>query len=98
MGPRTCAHERQWTSSRGIVLGSGSGSGLGCNIVTKRNLEAKYEQGDLHKVAASASHLAVEEQSHLHEALTEYSDLFDGTLGKWNMGAYDIELRPEATP
>ena len=26
------------------------------------------------------------------------SDLFDGTLGKWNMGAYDIELRPEATP
>jgi hypothetical protein len=34
----------------------------------------------------------------LHEALTEYSDLFDGTLGKWNMGAYDIELRPEVTP
>jgi hypothetical protein len=61
-------------------------------------LDAKYEQADLHEVAASASHLAVEEQSHLHEALTEYSDPFDGTLGKWNMGAYDIELRPEATP
>jgi hypothetical protein len=61
-------------------------------------LDAKYEQADLHEVAASASRLAVEEQSRLHEALTEYSDLFDGTLGKWNMGAYDIELRPEATP
>jgi hypothetical protein len=61
-------------------------------------LDAKYKQADLHKVAASASHLAVEEQSHLHEALTEYSDLFDETLGKWNMGVYDIELCPEATP
>jgi hypothetical protein len=61
-------------------------------------LDAKYKQADLHEVSASASHLAVEEQSHLHKALTEYSDLFDGTLGKWNMGAYDIELRPEATP
>jgi hypothetical protein len=61
-------------------------------------LDAKYKQADLHEVAASASHLAVEEQSCLHKALTEYSDLFDGTLGKWNMGAYDIELRPEATP
>jgi hypothetical protein len=34
-------------------------------------LEAKYEQADLHEVANSASHLAVEERSHLHEALTE---------------------------
>jgi hypothetical protein len=24
--------------------------------------------------------------------------MFDGTLGKWNMGAYDIELRPDITP
>jgi hypothetical protein len=61
-------------------------------------LQLKGILADLHEVAASASHLAVEEQSHLHEALTEYSDLFHRTLGKWNMGAYDIELRPEATP
>jgi hypothetical protein len=60
--------------------------------------DTKYAQADLHEVAASASHLRVEEQSHLHKALTEYSDLFDGTLGKWNMGAYDIELHPEAMP
>jgi hypothetical protein len=61
-------------------------------------LDAKYKQADLHEVAASASHLAVEEQSHLHEALTEYYNLFDRTLGKWSMGVYDIELSPEATP
>jgi hypothetical protein len=24
--------------------------------------------------------------------------LFDGSLGKWNMGAYDIELRPDVMP
>jgi hypothetical protein len=54
-------------------------------------LDAKYEQADLHEVAASASHLVVEEQSHLLKALTEYSDLFDRTIGKWNMGAYDID-------
>jgi hypothetical protein len=41
-------------------------------------LDAKYEQADLHEVSDSASHLAVKERSHLHEALTEYSDLFDG--------------------
>jgi hypothetical protein len=51
-------------------------------------LDAKYEQADLHEVAASASHLSVEEQSHLHEALTEYSDIYSteflasGTWGR----------------
>jgi hypothetical protein len=53
---------------------------LDATLRLKGILDAKYEQADLHEVAASASHLAVEEQSHLQEALTEYSDLFDGTL------------------
>jgi hypothetical protein len=60
--------------------------------------DAKYKQADLHEVADSVTHLADEERAHLHKSLTEYTDLFDGTLGKWNMGAYEIELRPEATP
>ena len=29
--------------------------------------------------------------------LKTYEDLFDGNYGKWNMGAYDIELLSEAT-
>jgi hypothetical protein len=71
---------------------------LDATLQLKGILDTKYKQADLHKVADSASHLVVEERSYLHKALTEYSDLFDGTLGKWNMGAYDIKLRPEATP
>jgi hypothetical protein len=30
--------------------------------------------------------------------LKEFPKLFDGSLGTWCMGAYDIELRPDATP
>jgi hypothetical protein len=61
-------------------------------------LDAKYEKADLHEVAESATHLREEERRKLQTTLEEYSDLFDGTLGKWNMGAYDIELRPDASP
>ena len=30
--------------------------------------------------------------------LKEYENLFDGTLGKWNMGVYNIELLLGAMP
>ena len=61
-------------------------------------LDAKYEKADLHEVAESATHLSDDERQRLQSTLEEYTDLFDGTLGKWNMGAYNIELRPDATP
>ena len=61
-------------------------------------LDAKYEKADLLKVAEGQSQLSSEEQGKLHELLTKYSDLFDGTLGKWKMEDYDVELRPDATP
>ena len=34
----------------------------------------------------------------LHALLEKYSDLFEGTLGKWKMDEYDVELRPDAKP
>ena len=61
-------------------------------------LDAKYEKADLAEVAAQATHLTQSERTRLHEFLKKYEDLFDGTLGKWNMGAYEIELQPDATP
>ena len=64
----------------------------------KRILDAKYEKADLKKVAESQTQLSPEEQDKLHELLTKYSDLFDGTLGKWKMEDYDVELRPDAKP
>ena len=61
----------------------------------KSILDAKYKKADLRNVADSAEHLSQDERDSLHSTLKEYSELFDGTLGKWNMGAYDIELRPD---
>jgi len=61
-------------------------------------LDAKYEQADLKEVAETATHLSEDERHHLHMLLEKFKDLFDGSLGKWNMGAYDVELRPDATP
>ena len=61
-------------------------------------LDAKYEAADLDQVVAENTHLTYNQKQQLHSLLTKFNDLFDGTLGKWNMGAYDIELRPDATP
>jgi len=61
-------------------------------------LEAKYEKADLAEVAKEAVHLTDAPQTKLHNLLKEFPSLFDGSLGKWNMGAYDIQLRPDATP
>jgi predicted aspartyl protease len=64
----------------------------------KKILDAKYEKANLHEVAQDAEHLSETERQELLRFLQTYEDLFDGSLGKWNMGAYDIELRPDATP
>ena len=64
----------------------------------KKILDAKYEAADLGEVCRSQKQLSVDEQDMLHNLLKEYSDLFDGTLGKWQMDDYDIELRPDAKP
>jgi len=61
-------------------------------------LDTKYEAADLDKVVEENTHLTHKQKQKLHSLLTKFNDLFDGTLGKWNMGAYDIKLRPDATP
>jgi hypothetical protein len=53
----------------------------------KAILDAKYEKADLDEVAQSATHLSKTECKELHQFLNKYEDLFDGSLGKWNMGA-----------
>jgi hypothetical protein len=57
-------------------------------------LEAKYEKADLSEVVKEAAHLTEAQQRQLHDLLKGFPSLFDGTLGKWNMGAYNIELQP----
>ena len=64
----------------------------------KQILDAKYEPADLRQVCRDQLQLNHEEQDMLHALLNKYSDLFDGTLGKWRMEDYDVELLPDAKP
>ena len=61
-------------------------------------LDAKYEKADLRKVAEKASHLSKSEQEDLFNLLSNYKDLFDGTLGRFTGKPYDIKLKPNVTP
>ena len=61
-------------------------------------LDAKYEQADLKEVSRAPENLTSDQHAQLYEVLEKFEDLFDGSLGKWNMGAYNIELRPDVTP
>ncbi len=48
-------------------------------------LDAKYEKADLQAVvSANCTHLSLQDQNKLMELLTEFEELFDGTLGDWN--------------
>ena len=61
-------------------------------------LEAKYEKADLEEITSKMDYLAPSERKTLLNLLQQHRTLFDGSLGKWRMGAYHIELRPDATP
>ena len=48
-------------------------------------LDAKYEKANLPEIKQNdCFHLNPVEQKQLLEVLTEFDDLFDGTLGDWN--------------
>ena len=64
----------------------------------KEILDAKYEKADLDQIASEQDHLDSDERAKLRMLLGKYEDLFDGTLGKWRLEPYDIELQPGAKP
>ena len=61
-----------------------------------RILDAKYEKADLRKVVNQAN-LTKEQGKALHELLTKYQSLFDGTLGKWKGDPHIIHLKNDIT-
>jgi predicted aspartyl protease len=61
-------------------------------------LDAKYTKADLKSIAEEAIHLNQDQQKKLRTCLEEYEDLFDGTLGKWDMKPYEVELQKDAKP
>jgi Reverse transcriptase (RNA-dependent DNA polymerase) len=64
----------------------------------KHILDAKYERANLREIAQSAEHLCQRHRDPLYTTLKRHEELFNGSLGKWNMQDYDIELQPDAKP
>ncbi len=64
----------------------------------RKILDAKYQPMDLEKICLAQSHLEYQQQRKLFDLLDKYSDLFDGTLGKWNEEPVKLELKEGATP
>ena len=60
-------------------------------------LDAKYAPADLEKLAEESKHLTPEEQHMLLNLLNKYEHLFDGSLGKWDVGQVDLDLKEEDT-
>ena len=61
---------------------------LACNKIDLENvikiLDAKYEKANLPEIVANNfSHLSPDKEIKLRWVLTEYEDLFYGTLGDW---------------
>ena len=62
-------------------------------------LDAKYEKADLQSVVSTnCTHLSLQDQNKLLELLTEFEELFDGTLGDWNTEPVSFELKEGTKP
>ncbi len=62
-------------------------------------LDANYEKSDLPELIRSkCTNLSPLEQAKLLEVLTEFEDLFDGTLGDWDTEPVSFELKEGAKP
>ena len=64
-----------------------------------KKLDANYEAADLTKVVENnCAHLTRAEKSQLLQLLTEFQQLFDGTLGDWKTSPAKLELKREHSP
>ena len=59
--------------------------------------DAKYEKADLNAlVTDNCKHLSVPDKEKLLKLLTEFEDLFDGTLGDWDTEPVSLKLKEGA--
>ena len=62
-------------------------------------LDANYEKEDLPEmVKTKCTNLSSKEQAKLLEVLTEFEDLFNGTLGDWDTEPVSFQLEEGAKP
>ncbi len=57
-------------------------------------IDTKYEKADHQSVGSTkCTHLSLQDQNKLLELLTEFEELFDGTLGDWNTEPVSFERK-----
>jgi len=56
-------------------------------------LDANYKKADLDEIVQGANQLNQAEKQQLYELLNKYEDLFDGTLGCWEINPVRLELK-----
>ena len=62
-------------------------------------INVKYEKADLQSiVSTNCSYLSLQDQNKLLELLTDFEELFEGTLGDWNTEPVSFELKEGAKP
>ena len=65
----------------------------------KRNiLDTNYQKAYLNNITSEIKHLSHNEKCMLHDVLSKYEFLFDGTLVTWKPKPVDKELHPGAKP
>ena len=61
-------------------------------------IDTTYTKAGLKQVADNATHLNVELKTHLLSLLKDFEDVFDGTLGDWETGPVNLDLKPGSKP
>ena len=65
----------------------------------RRILDAKYEKDDLNKfMDKKRKHFNAKERYIILALLWKFEDLFDGTLGMWNIITVNLELEDNTKP
>ena len=88
--------ERAWMANNNVMTHEPK-STLDATQRVVEILDAKYEKADLNAVVTeNCKHLSVPDQEKLLKLLTEFEDLFDGTLGDWDTAPVSLKLKEGA--
>ena len=64
----------------------------------RKILDTNYQKAYLNNITSEIKHLSHNEKCMLHDVLSKYEFIFDGTLGTWKPKPVHIELQPGAKP
>ena len=90
--------ERAWMANNSVMIHEPKSTLEATQWVVKI-LDAKYEKADLNAVVTNnCKHLSIPDQEKLLKLLTEFEDLFNGTLGDWDTEPVSLKLMEGAKP